>query len=206
MNLEYSNFYFYNKAHTIKDKLSFNFTIKDLDKEINNGEKFEYTFCEEYRDVPSNLDRYIMNDYLKGKFKDFEFKEFVDTRTLEEVKLQKIKEIDKNKQYLLDNDCVFYNEDIFSIDDTSLLRISGIIQNYTLYINNGLLKEEDVKQIWISETDVQHTFTYKQLLELSKMMMEKVQEIVCHANVLKTTYLDSLETIEEVEKTNWDTI
>lgn len=206
MNLEYSNFYFYNKEHSIKDKLSFNFTIKDLDKEINNGEKFEYTFCEEYSDVPSNLDRYIMNDYLKGKFKDFEIKEFVDTRTLEEVKLQKIKEIDKNKQFLLDNDCVFYNEDLFSIDDTSLLRISGIIQNYTLYINNGLLKEEDVKQIWISETDVQHIFTYKQLLELSKMMMEKVQEIVCHANVLKTTYLDSLETIEEVEKTNWDTI
>ena len=206
MNLEYSNFYFYNKEHSIKDKLSFNFTIKDLDKEINNGEKFEYTFCEEYMDDPSNLDRYIMNDYLKGKFKDFEIKEFVDTRTLEEVKLQKIKEIDNNKQYLLDNDSVLYNEDLFSIDDTSLLRISGIIQNYTLYINNRLIKEEDVKQIWISETDVQHTFTYKQLLELSKMMMEKVQEIVCHANVLKTTYLDSLETIEEVEKTSWDTI
>lgn len=206
MNLEYSNFYFFNKEHSINDKLSFNFTIKDLDKEINNGEKFEYTFCEVYTNTPSNLDRYIMNDYLKGKFKDFEIKEFADTRTLEEVKLQKIKEIDKNKQYLLDNDSVFYNEDLFSIDDTSLLRISGIIQNYTLYINNGLLKEEDVKQIWISETDVQHTFTYKQLLELSKIMMEKVQEIVCHANVLKTTYLDSLETIEEVEKTNWDTI
>ena len=206
MNLEYSNFYFFNKEHSINDKLSFNFTIKDLDKEINNGEKFEYTFCEEYTNNPSNLDRYIMNDYLKGKFKDFEFKEFVDTRTLEEVKLQKIKEIDNNKQYLLDNDSVLYNEDLFSVDDTSLLRISGIIQNYTLYINNGLLKEEDVKQIWISDTDVQHTFTYKQLLELSKMMIEKVQEIVCHANDLKTTYLDSLETIEEVEKTNWDTI
>lgn len=206
MNLEYSNFYFFNKEHSINDKLSFNFTIKDLDREINNGEKFEYTFCEEYTDNPSNLDRCIMNDYLKGKFKDVEIKEFVDTRTLEEVKLQKIEEIDNNKQYLLDNDSVLYKEDLFSIDDTSLLRISGIIQNYTLYINNGLLKEEDVKQIWISETDVQHTFTYKQLLELSKMMMEKVQEIVCHANVLKTTYLDSLETIEEVEKTNWDTI
>ena len=206
MNLEYSNFYFYNKEHSIKDKLSFNFTIKDLDKEINNGEKFEYTFCEEYTDNPSNLDIYIMNDYLKGKFKDFEIKEFVDTRSLEEVKLQKIEEININKKHLLDNDSVFYNEDLFRIDDTSLLRISGIIQHYTLYINNGLLKEEDVKQIWISDTNVQHTFTYKQLLELSKMMMERVQEIVCHANVLKTTYLDSLETIEEVEQTNWDTI
>lgn len=206
MNLEYSNFYFFNKEHSINDKLSFNFTIKDLDKEINNGEKFEYTFCEDYTNNPSNLDRYIMNDYLKGKFKDFEIKEFVDTRTLEEVKQQKIKEIDNIKQYLLDNDGVLYNEDLFSINDTSLLRISGIIQNYSLYINNGLLKEEDVKQIWISETDVQHTFTYKQLLELSKIMMEKVQEIVCHANVLKTTYLDGLETIEEVEKTNWDII
>ena len=206
MNLEYSNFYFFNKEHSINDKLSFNFTIKDLDKEINNGEKFVYTFCEDYTNNPSKLDRYIMNDYLNGKFKDFEIKEFEDTRTLEEVKQQKIKEIDNNKQYLLNNDSVLYNEDLFSINDTSLLRISGIIQNYTLYINNGLLKEEDVKQIWISETDVQHTFTYKQLLELSKIMMEKVQEIVCHANVLKTTYLDGLETIEEVEKTNWDII
>ena len=206
MNLEYSNFYYYNKEHSICGKLSFNFTIKDLDKEINNGEEFEYTFCEEYTNKPSNLDKYIMNEYLNGKFKDFEIKEFVDTRILEEVKAQKIIEIDKNKQYLLDNDSVLYDEDLFDISDAALLRISGIIQNYTLYINNGLLEEEDVKQIWVSETDVQHTFTYKQLLELSKMMMEKVQEIVCHANVLKTTYMDSLETAEEVEKTNWDTI
>ena len=107
--------------------MAFNVTIKDLDNEVNSGDKVVYTFCEEYIDKPNTLDIYVMNDYLNGKFKNAVIAEFSDARTLEEAKYDKTVEIKETKQYILKNECVMYNDDLFGIDESSVLRYSTTV-------------------------------------------------------------------------------
>lgn len=206
MNLEYSNFTYFNKEHSICGKMAFNVTIKDLDNEVNNGEEFVYTFCEEYIDKPNTLDIYVMNDYLNGKFKNAVIADFSDARTLEEAKYDKTVEIKETKQYMLENECVMYNDDLFGIDESSVLKLSCYIQNYTLRIDRNLIREEDILQPWISNTETRHNLSFNQLLELYDLILNKITEIECHANDLITAHIDTADTLDDINKVNWTAI
>lgn len=131
---------------------------------------------------------------------ELEIAEFEDKRDLNQEKVQKINEINFEKNNLLNNGNVKFKDDVFDIDDTSLLRISGTIQDWKDQISNGL-DEESISQKWISQTNKPVDLTYAELVELARKMRLEVQNIVFYANVLKEECknADSLEKLDAIK-------
>lgn len=131
---------------------------------------------------------------------ELEIAEFEDKRDLNQEKVQKINEINFEKNNLLNNGNVKFKDDVFDIDDTSLLRISGTIQDWKDQISNGL-DEENISQKWISQTNKPVDLTYAELVELARKMRLEVQNIVFYANALKEECknADSLEKLDAIK-------
>lgn len=125
----------------------------------------------------------------------------IPPRSLDEAKADKITEINAEKNNLLNNGNVKFKDDVFDIDDTSLLRISGTIQDWKDQIDNGL-DESGIIQKWISQTNTVHDLTYSELIELARNMRLRVQSIVFYANVLKA-HVSQCSTLEEVDNIKW---
>lgn len=133
---------------------------------------------------------------------NLEIEEYVETRNLEEVKAAKLSEINSEKTKILTKGSVSYKNDVFDIDDTSLLRISGTIQDWKDQIDNGL-DETVIVQKWISQTNKPVDLTFGELVELARKMRLEVQNVVFYSNILKGQ-VEKAETIEDVEKIVWD--
>lgn len=125
----------------------------------------------------------------------------VPQKSLNEAKADKITVINTEKNNLLNNGNVKFKDDVFDIDDTSLLRISGTIQDWKDQIDNGL-DESGIIQKWISQTNAVHDLTYSELIELARNMRLRVQSIVFYANVLKAQ-VSQCSTLEEVDNIKW---
>lgn len=132
---------------------------------------------------------------------ELEIAEFEDMRDLNETKIKKVNVINAEKNNLLNNGNVKFKDDVFDIDDTSLLRISGTIQDWKDQIDNGL-DESGIIQKWISQTNAVHDLTYSELIELARNMRLRVQSIVFYANVLKAQ-VSQCSTLEEVDNIKW---
>ena len=127
--------------------------------------------------------------------------EYVETRNLEQVRAFKLSEIKAEKTKVLTKGSVSYKNDIFDIDDTSLLRISSTIQDWKDQIENGL-NESEIIQKWISQTNTVHDLTYSELVDLARNMRLKVQSVVLYANTLKDQ-VAQCNTIEEIDNIKW---
>lgn len=117
-------------------------------------------------------------------------------------KVQKINKINFEKNNLLNNGNVKFKDNVFDIDDTSLLRISGTIQDWKDQIDNGL-DETVIVQKWISQSNKPVDLTFGELVELTRKMRLEVQNVVLYSNILKAQ-VEKAETIEDVEKIVWD--
>lgn len=205
MNLKYTNLRYYNyKKMNENNILSFDIDIIDLDKELNNGEIIPFTFVASDEDQynTTKLNKIVFEDFKNGKIDLDEIKEYESTESIEILRYKKQQEIKDFKNYLLNNTGVYYKDDTFDIDDKALLRISGVIQSLSISIQNGLSKE-DVKQIWVSQTDNLHYFSFEDLLELSNLMLKEVQEIILRANYLNCEIIPKITDKKELSLLDW---
>lgn len=205
MNLKYTNLRYYNyKKMNENNILSFDIDIIDLDKELNNGEIIPFTFVASDEDQynTTKLNKIVFKDFKNGKIDLDEIKEYESPESIEILRYEKQREIKDFKNYLLNSTGVYYKDDTFSIDDKALLRISGVIQSLSISIQNGLLKE-DVKQIWVSQSDNLHYFSFEDLLELSNLMLKEVQEIILRANYLNYEIIPNITDKRELSLLDW---
>lgn len=205
MNLKYTNLRYYNyKKMNENNILSFDIDIIDLDKELNNGEIIPFTFVASDEDQynTTKLNKIVFKDFKNGKIDLDEIKEYENPESIEILRYEKQREIKDFKNYLLNSTGVYYKDDTFSIDDKALLRISGVIQSLSISIQNGLLKE-DVKQIWVSQSDNLHYFSFEDLLELSNLMLKEVQEIILRANYLNYEIIPNITDKRELSLLDW---
>ena len=144
---------------------------------------------------------FFLGDEIWKIREDLEIEEFEDSRTLDEVKLSKLSEIKSEKLKILSKGSISFKNDTFSIDDTSLLRISSTIQDWKDQIDNGL-NESDIIQKWVSQTNEVHDLTYAELVDLARNMRLKVQSVVLYANSLKDQ-VAQCNTIEEIDNIKW---
>ena len=144
---------------------------------------------------------FFLGDEIWKIREDLEIEEFEDLRTLDEVKLSKLSEIKSEKTKILSKGSISFKNDTFSIDDTSLLRISSTIQDWKDQIDNGL-NESDIIQKWVSQTNEVHDLTYSELVDLARNMRLKVQSVVLYANTLKDQ-VAQCNTIEEIDNIKW---
>lgn len=206
MNLEYSNLRYYNYEKVNNENLlSFNIDIKDLDGKFNDGKTFPFTFVastdEKYN--TSEIGKQVLKDFIDKKINTDDIQEYEYPEPIEFLVYQKISEISEYKNKELNEGFVTYKDDIFDIDDRALLRISGIIQAYTLQIQSGIIKKENISQQWISQTDTIHYFSFDELIELSMMMMQEVQKIIFRCNYLCQQVIPNITDKKELYFLDW---
>jgi hypothetical protein len=183
-----------------EDSWYFEVKAKDIENEYNSGNEFYFVYYNT-RPQDSEIYQYIKNDIENGVINVSEIKFREPPFTLTQKKQFKINEINTEKNNLLNNGNVKFKDDVFDIDDTSLLRISGTIQDWKDQIDNSL-DESGIIQKWISQTNTVHDLTYSELIELARNMRLRVQSIVFYANVLKTQ-VSQCSTLEEVDNIKW---
>ena len=182
-----------------EDSWYFEVKAKDTENKYNSGNEFYYVYYNT-RPQDSEIYQYIKNDIENGVINVSEIKFRESPFTLSQKKQFKINEINTEKNNLLNNGNVKFKDDVFDIDDTSLLRISGTIQDWKDQISNGL-DEENISQKWISQTNKPVDLTYAELVELARKMRLEVQNIVFYANALKEECknADSLEKLDAIK-------
>ena len=183
-----------------EDSWYFEVKAKDIENKYNSGNEFYYVY---YNTRPQNSEiyQYIKNDIENGVINVSEIKFRESPFTLTQKKQFKLHEINFEKNNVLNNGNVKFKDDIFDIDDTSLLRISGTIQDWRDQIDNGL-NESEIIQKWVSQTNTVHDLTYFELNELARNMRLKVQSIILYANTLKAQ-VAQCNTVDEVNNIKW---
>ena len=183
-----------------EDSWYFEVKAKDTENKYNSGNEFYFVY---YNTRPQNSEiyQYIKNDIENGVINVSEIKFRESPFTLTQKKQFKLHEINFEKNNVLNNGNVKFKDDVFDIDDTSLLRISGTIQDWRDQINNGLF-ESDISQKWVSQTNTVHDLTYSELNELARNMRLKVQSIILYANTLKAQ-VAQCNTVDEVNNIKW---
>lgn len=183
-----------------EDSWYFEVKAKDIENKYNSGNEFYFVY---YNTRPQNSEiyQYIKNDIENGVINVSEIKFRESPFTLTQKKQFKLHEINFEKNDVLNNGNVKFKDDVFDIDDTSLLRISGTIQDWRDQINNGL-SESDISQKWVSQTNTVHDLTYSELNELARNIRLKVQSIILYANTLKAQ-VAQCNTVDEVDNIKW---
>ena len=134
-----------------EDSWYFEVKAKDIENKYNSGNEFYFVY---YNTRPQNSEiyQYIKNNIKNGVINVSEIKFRESQFTLTQKKQFKINEISFEKNDFLNNGNVKFKNDVFDIDDTSLLRISGTIQDWRDQIDNGL-DETVIVQKWISQSN-----------------------------------------------------
>lgn len=183
-----------------EDSWYFEVKAKDIENKYNSGNEFYFVYYNT-RPQDSEIYQYIKNDIENGVINVSEIKFRESPFTLTQKKQFKLHEINFEKNDFLNNGNVKFKDDVFDIDDTSLLRISGTIQDWRDQINNGL-SESDISQKWVSQTNTVHDLTYSELNELARNIRLKVQSIILYANTLKAQ-VAQCNTVDEVDNIKW---
>lgn len=183
-----------------EDSWYFEVKAKDTENKYNSGNEFYYVY---YNTRPQNSEiyQYIKNDIENGVINVSEIKFRESPFTLTQKKQFKLHEINFEKNNFLNNGNVKFKDDVFDIDDTSLLRISGTIQDWKDQIDNGL-DETVIIQKWISQSNKSVDLTFGELVELARNMRLKVQSIILYANTLKAQ-VAQCNTVDEINNIKW---
>lgn len=183
-----------------EDSWYFEVKAKDIENKYNSGNEFYFVYYNT-RPQDSEIYQYIKNDIENGVINVSEIKFRESPFTLTQKKQFKLHEINFEKNNFLNNGNVKFKDDVFAIDDTSLLRISGTIQDWKDQIDNGLDKTVIVQK-WISQTNKPVDLTFGELVELARNMRLKVQSIILYANTLKSQ-VAQCNTVDEVNNIKW---
>lgn len=183
-----------------EDSWYFEVKAKDIENKYNSGNEFYFVYYNT-RPQDSEIYQYIKNDIENGVINVSEIKFRESPFTLTQKKQFKLHEINFEKNKLLNDGNVKFKDDVFDINDASLLRISATIQDWRDQINNGLF-ESDISQKWVSQTNTVHDLTYSELNELARNMRLKVQSIILYANTLKAQ-VAQCNTVNEVDNIKW---
>ena len=183
-----------------KDSWYFEVKAKDTENKYNSGNEFYFVYYNT-RPQDSEIYQYIKNDIENGVINVSEIKFRESPFTLTQKKQFKLHEINFEKNNFLNNGNVKFKNDVFAIDDTSLLRISGTIQDWKDQIDNGL-DETVIVQKWISQTNKPVDLTFGELVELARKMRLEVQNVVLYANTLKAQ-VAQCNTVDEVNNIKW---
>lgn len=206
MKLEYSNLRYYNYKETNNENFkTFTLDIKDLDGNFLNGDVFPFTFVvsDDPKYNTTEIAQQVLKDFKDGKINLDDIKPYEDPTPIENLKIQKQQEISNFKNNLLNTGSVMYKDDLFDIDDKALLRISGIIQAYNFQIQAGSITAEKIVQPWISQTNVTHNLSFSELVELSMLMMNEVQNIVLRGNYLSQKVIPTIQDKKELYFLDW---
>lgn len=206
MKLEYSNLKYYNYEEVNEENYkSFNLDIKDLDGKFLDGKSFPFTFVvsDDPKYNTSEIAQQVLKDFEDGKINLDDIEPYEDPTPIEILKIQKQQEISNFKNNLLNNSFVMYKDDLFNIDDKALLRISGVIQAYSFQIQAGSITAEKIVQPWISQTNVTHNLSFSELVELSMLMMNEVQNIVLRCNHLCQKIIPTIQDKKELYFLDW---
>lgn len=206
MRLEYSNLRYYNYKETNNENFkTFTLDIKDLDGNFLNGDVFPFTFVvsDDPKYNTTEIAQQVLKDFKDGKINLDDIKPYEDPTPIENLKIQKQQEISNFKNNLLNTGSVMYKDDLFDIDDKALLRISGIIQAYNFQIQAGSITAEKIVQPWISQTNVTHNLSFSELVELSMLMMNEVQNIVLRGNYLSQKVIPTIQDKKELYFLDW---
>lgn len=210
MNLVFRN----SVQKRIDGKIIYDLTIQDMDGEIAEGKElpFSYVFGQEPTSV---IEKYI-TDHLdelkkvttKDSFNSDLFNTPNDALVVEEeydvftdffIKAQnKWTEVNEQKNAFLHSG-VEFKDDVFVCSHENFFYITNIISFYDSQIKNGLIEKEDVKTYLISGTNTVHILNYNQLLELQKLVFEKMNDIYLRANYIKTIKLNECENVEDLK-------
>lgn len=183
-----------------KDSWYFEVKAKDTENKYNSGNEFYFVYYNT-RPQDSEIYQYIKNDIENGVINVSEIKFRESPFTLTQKKQFKLHEINFEKNNFLNNGNVKFKDDVFGINDASLLRISATIQDWRDQIDNGL-DETVIVQKWISQTNKPVDLTFGELVELARNMRLKVQSIILYANTLKSQ-VAQCNTVDEVNNIKW---
>lgn len=213
MNLVFKN----TVEKTIDGKIVYDLTIQDMDGEVAEGRElpFSYVFGQE----PTSVIEHYITEHLdelkkvsvKDTFNSDLFKSPADALALQQedceqdefTKLlntaeEKWSDIKKD----IESECsvgVDYKDDMFMCTHQNFNFISNAISYYNTQIQNKACKKNDVKAKIISTTNAVHVFNYDQLLELQKLIFERMNKIYLAGNYYKTIKLNECDTAEDVK-------
>ena len=213
MNLVFKN----TVEKTIDNKIVYDLTIQDIDGEVAEGRElpFSYVFSQEPTSV---IEQYItehLDELKKVAIKDTFNSDLFKTPADALKEQQEECEQDESTKFLnvmeekwrdikidIESECsvgVDYKDDMFMCTHQNFNFISNVISFYNTQIQNKVCKKNDVKAKIISTTNVVHIFNYDQLLELQKLIFERMNKIYLTGNYYKTIKLNECDTVENVK-------
>lgn len=207
MNLKLENARYTNVHGTLDDRRygtkMFDIDVTDLDGVINGGKTFPYTYLDNESDNDDKIKLAI-----KSKLSEIPIAnellcpDPIGSLTLYKRGVQK--DIDEDfKLYTTKYDGIFFDGDLFPYDQDSINVINSIIACYDSLISNSKLSTDKILHRFISSTNIIHTLTYKQLIDLRNLMILRYSEIKLHARKLKDK-IENANTVEEVKAVVWD--
>src|SRR5574344_734721 len=209
MNLVFRN----SVQKRIDGKIIYDLTIQDMDGEIAEGKElpFSYVFGQEPTSV---IEKYITDhldelkkvttkdsfnsdlfktpeEALREQQEDCEGDEFTKFYNTAQQKWTDINNIIESECYA----GIDYKDDSFVCSHQYFNFISDTISYYNTQIQNKLCNKNDIKAKIISATNTVHIFNYDQLLELQKLIFERMNQIYLAGNYYKTIKLNECETV-----------
>ena len=208
----------------IDGKIIYDLTIQDMDGEVAEGRElpFSYVFGQEPTSV---IEKYITDhldelkqvavedtfnsdlfntsaEALKGQREDREEDEFTKFYNTAQRKLTDINVVIESECYA----GVDYKDDYFLCTHQNFNFISDVISYYNTQIQNKLCNKKDVKTKIISASNTVHIFNYDQLLELQKLIFERMNQIYLAGNYYKSIKLNECDTAQDIKalKVNFD--
>lgn len=220
MNLVFRN----SVQKRIDGKIIYDLTIQDMDGEVAEGRElpFSYVFGKEPTSV---IEKYITDhldelkkvtvkdtfnsdlfktpaEALKEQQEDCEEDEFTKFYNTAQQKWTDINNIIESECYA----GIDYKDDSFVCSHQNFNFISDVISYYNTQIQNKLCNKKDVKAKIISTTNTVHIFNYDQLLELQKLIFERMNQIYLAGNYYKSIKLNECDTVQDIKalKVNFD--
>ena len=216
MNLVFKN----TVEKTIDDKIVYDLTIQDMDGEVAEGRElpFSYVFGQE----PTSVIEHYITEHLdelkkvsvKDTFNSDLFKSPADALTQQ----REDREQDEFTMFFnaaqekwteintkIESECyagVDYKDDTFLCTHQNFNFISDVISYYSIQIQNKACKKNDIKANIISATNTVHVFNYDQLLELQKLIFERINQIYLAGNYYKTIKLNECDTVGDIKTLN----
>lgn len=213
MNLVFRN----SVQKSIDDKIIYDLTIQDMDGEVAEGRElpFSYVFGQEPTSV---IEKYITDhlDELKQVTVDDTFNSDLFETPEEALQCQQdycdgdeftkfyrtaqVKWTDINN--IIETECfagIDYKDDSFVCSHQNFNFISDTVSYYNTQIQNKLCKKNDIKAKIISTTNTVHIFNYDQLLELQKLIFERMNQIYLAGNYYKSVKLNECDTAEDIK-------
>lgn len=190
------NIKLYDATWDDSEKTSFTVVVQDLDCEFLNGAVFEYTYLIGSKDDFSEISKIIQKAYEDKKLQIAEYKAPVIVEIsfdeLKNIALSNYKKLFETSRNNLTCD---YNEDKFDCNMDAQA-------NMTTLLTFGNMSPDSIFHIR-SASEKTHTLDFKQLSELSQVMLNRVNDLYAYYWSVKDL-VHKAETEEELNQIDWN--